>query len=92
VTQEENMDLEREFSEEEVKKAIDESYAEGAPSPDGFSFMFYQRFWGIIKKDFMALIKSFEKGDLKVERINFAMIILITKEEEAMTLKKIQAY
>jgi hypothetical protein len=92
VTQEENMDLEREFFEEEVKKAIDESYAEGAPGPDGFSFMFYQRFWGIIKKDFMALIKSFEKGDLKVERINFAMIILITKEEEAMTLKKIQAY
>jgi uncharacterized glyoxalase superfamily protein PhnB len=41
VTPEENNILESEFSEEEVKRAIDESYAEGAPGSDGFSFLFY---------------------------------------------------
>jgi hypothetical protein len=65
VTKEENVDLEKEFLEEKVKKGIDESYAKGAPGPDGFSFMFYQRLW-----------------DIKIDRVNFAMIILIPKEEE----------
>jgi hypothetical protein len=31
--------LEAPFSEEEIKP-----YAEGAPGPDGFSFLFYQKF------------------------------------------------
>jgi hypothetical protein len=41
VTSEENDLLEREFSEEEVKMAIDESYAEGASGLNGLSFLFY---------------------------------------------------
>jgi hypothetical protein len=36
----------------------------------------------------MALIKGFERGDINIDRINFAMIILIPKEEEARTFKK----
>jgi hypothetical protein len=44
VSLEENQLLEAEFSEEEIKRAIDGSYAEGAPGPDGFSFIFYQKF------------------------------------------------
>jgi hypothetical protein len=43
VTQEENVELEKEFSAEEVKNAIDESYAKGVLDPDGF-FLFYQKF------------------------------------------------
>jgi hypothetical protein len=50
VTHEENEFLEKEFSKEEVKRALDESYAEGAPGPDGFSFLFYQKFWKTIKE------------------------------------------
>jgi hypothetical protein len=88
VTQAENEMLEREFFEEEVKRAIDESYAEGAPGPDGFSFLFYQKIWRIIKKDLMALMKGFVKGNIMIDRLNFAMIILIPKEEDARTLKK----
>ena len=44
VTREENGILEGPFSEEEVKEAVFGSYAEGAPRPDGFSFLFYQTF------------------------------------------------
>jgi hypothetical protein len=44
VTPEENEMLEASFAEEEIKQAIDSSYVEGAPGPDGFSFMFYQNF------------------------------------------------
>jgi hypothetical protein len=87
VTQEENEQLEKEISEEEVKKAIDDSYAEGAPCPYGFSFRFYQKFWEVIKGDFMALIRGFEKGEINIDGINYAIIILIPKEEGARTLK-----
>jgi DNA modification methylase len=38
----------------------------------------------------MALVKGFEKGLINIERLNYATIILIPKEEEAETLKKIR--
>jgi hypothetical protein len=88
VTEEENLGLEDENFEEEVKRAIDSSYVEGAPGPEGFSFMFYQKFWPIIKKDFMAMIKGFEQGEINIAKINYAMIILIPKEDETRSLKK----
>jgi hypothetical protein len=87
ILPEENELLEAELTKKEIKKAIDESYAVGAPGPDGFSFLFYQRFWPLIKKDFMAMVKGFEKGEVNVARLNYATIILIPKEEEGRTLK-----
>lgn len=80
--------LEAPFSEEEVKVAVFGSYAEGAPIPDGFSFLFYQTFWEVIKHDLMNLVNSFENGDLNLDRLNYAVITLILKEQEAKTLKK----
>jgi hypothetical protein len=49
--------LEGELTEEEIKRAIDSSYSEGVTGPDGFSFMFYQKFWEIIKGDLIPLVK-----------------------------------
>jgi hypothetical protein len=49
VTQEENDLLEAELTQEEIKRAIDGSYAEGAHGLDDFSFLFYQKFWPLIK-------------------------------------------
>ena len=88
VTQEENDLLQKNFSEEEIKEAIFESYAHGAPGPDGLSFLFYQTFWGVIKNDFMALVRDFETGKLDLQRLNFALIVLIPKEVDAREMKK----
>jgi hypothetical protein len=44
VTSQEDAELEKEFSEEEIKEAVFGSYAEGAPGPDGLSFLFFQSF------------------------------------------------
>jgi hypothetical protein len=38
--------------------------------------------------EFIALVKGFEKVEINIARLNYAMIILISKEEEATTLKK----
>lgn len=87
VTQEENDQLEKNFSEEEIKEAIFGSYAHGAPGPDGLSFLFYQTFWEVIKTDFMALVRDFEEGKLDIHRLNFALIVLIPKEPDAREMK-----
>jgi hypothetical protein len=88
VSMEENDMMEADFSEEEILTAIKGSYAEEAPGPDGFSFLFYQKFWPIIKSDLIDVVKGFERGEVNMARLNFARIILIPKEEGANTLKK----
>jgi hypothetical protein len=88
VTEEENCLLDQPFSEEEIREAIFGSYAEGAPGPDGFSFLFYQNFWETIKKDLINLFRDFENDEADLFRINFAMLTLIPKEVDATSLKK----
>jgi hypothetical protein len=80
--------LEDDFTKEEILRAIKDSYAEGALGPHGFSFLFYQKNWSVIKKDLMAVVKSFEKGEANLARLNYAKIILIPREEGTNTLKK----
>ena len=41
ISDEERSDLKRSFSEEEIKRAVFESYPDGAPGPDGIPFFFY---------------------------------------------------
>jgi elongation factor P--beta-lysine ligase len=88
VTPKENQMLEESFTEDEIKSDIDNSYAERAPGPDGFSFMFYQKFWPTIKKDFMAIVKDFEARRANMARLNYARIILVPEEDGAKSLKK----
>jgi hypothetical protein len=88
VSKEDNELLEAELSEEEICMSIRGSYVVGAPGPDGFSLLFYQKFWSIIKSDLMAMVRGFEKGEVNVARLNFVRIVLIPKEEGANTLKK----
>jgi hypothetical protein len=83
VTQGENDLLTAPFNEGDIKEAIFGSYAEGAPGPDGLPFLFYQKFWDIVKEDIVKMFEEFHKGDLDLYRLNFAMLTLIPKVEEA---------
>jgi hypothetical protein len=60
-----------------------------APGPDGFPAEFYQVFWSLIKNDLMAMFRDFHNGDLPLFRLNFGIITLLPKEQEA---KRIQQY
>ncbi|GJY88685.1 RNA-directed DNA polymerase, eukaryota, reverse transcriptase zinc-binding domain protein [Tanacetum coccineum] len=42
-------DLEAEVSIEEIKKAVWDCGTDKAPGPDGFTFGFYKRYWGLIE-------------------------------------------
>jgi hypothetical protein len=65
------------------------SYACGAPGPDGFSSLLYQKFWSVIKHDFMDLVREFGDGTLDVFRLNYAIITLTPKKTDIKDLKEI---
>jgi hypothetical protein len=88
VTDGENEILEAEFSEGEIKKAVFEAYPDGAPGPDGLSFMFYQKFLDLVKDDLLEMFKEFFHGRLDLYRPNFALIAIIPKEKDAWTMNK----
>lgn len=87
VNREENEMLELGFSEEEVRDAIFSCYPEGAPVPDGLPFLFYQKFWNVVKKDGLALFEDLYRGELDLYRLNFALVTLIPKVEDASNMK-----
>jgi hypothetical protein len=75
------------FSNEEIREAIFSSYSEGAPVLDGLPFLFYQNFWDILKADMVSLFEEFYRANLDLYRLNFVMLSLIPKIEEAIDMK-----
>jgi hypothetical protein len=50
--------------------------------------MFYQKNWNLVKHDVMAHFQDFHNGDLDIFRLNFAVLLLIPKEPDALVMKK----
>jgi hypothetical protein len=92
VSSEENDMLDAPFTEEEIKSAVFDSYSEGAPGLDGFTFLIYQKIWEFIKVDLIDLFRDFEDNTEEMFRLNFSLITLIPKEGNAKKFKKVQAY
>jgi hypothetical protein len=88
VTEEENEFLLKPFTESEIREAIFSCYAEGAPGPNGFPFLFYQKFWELIKNDLVNLFEDFHRGVLDLHRLNCALITLVPKVGEATNIKQ----
>jgi hypothetical protein len=86
VSVEERVELERPFSETEIKEVVFSCYDEGGPGPDGLPFLFYQKFWDLVKGDLTLLVSNFYSGDLDLFRLNFANI-LIPKVTDALEMK-----
>jgi hypothetical protein len=89
VTEEENNELTKPFSEEEINATLFKMEKNKAADPDGFPIEFYQRSWVFIKRDIMELFNDFYEGKLDIRRINYDIITLIPKTKEAI---KIQQY
>jgi hypothetical protein len=87
ITREEVDSLESPFSEKEIKDDVFSSYAEGSPGRDGLSFIFLQKYWEIVKEDIFRMVRDFHVGGLELFRLNFAMLTLIPKIEEATKMK-----
>jgi hypothetical protein len=89
VSDEENEILIVDFTENEVREAVFQMEHNKSPRPNGFPAEFYQVFCGVIKDDLLAMFHDFYKDSLDLFSLNFGIITLIPKIENAA---KIQQY
>ena len=77
------------FSEKEIKDALFQMEKNKATSPDKILIEFYQCCWEVIKQDILDLFQEFYLGTLDVCRLNYGIITLLPKVQDAA---KIQQY
>lgn len=59
------MEIERPFSEEEIHNTVFGMDDSKAPAPNGFSMLFFQECWDMIKEDLIKVFEDFfERGVL----------------------------
>ena len=88
VTDDDKEKLIVKFSYNEVREAIFQMEHNKAPDPDGFSAEFYQAFWVLIKDDLMAMFVDFYNGTLRLYSLNFGIITLLPKKDNAVQIQQ----
>jgi hypothetical protein len=88
VSEDENEDLKKPFSFEEIKGILFSLAHNKSPGPDGFPREFYQFFWDLIKVPLKKVFDEFVNGKLDIGRLNFGTITLLPKCEDAMMIQK----
>ncbi|GKC32087.1 hypothetical protein Tco_1039381, partial [Tanacetum coccineum] len=78
-----NLDLERNVSNEEIKRAVWDCGIDKSPGPDGFTFGFYRRYWDTIKKDVVNAVHYFFTVGTFPKGGNASFIALIPKMQDA---------
>ena len=85
VTREENHNLNRPVSEDEVSEVINEMQNGKAPSPDGFNVDFFKACWKTVKQDILEVVEDSRRSKAVLKALNASFIALIPKQEKAMT-------
>nr|GEV36574.1 RNA-directed DNA polymerase, eukaryota [Tanacetum cinerariifolium] len=80
ITTDQNEDLEREVSREEIKRTVWDCGIDKALGPDGFTFGFYRRYWNLIESDVVKWF--FQQGTIPKGGNSF-FITLIPKVPNA---------
>jgi hypothetical protein len=75
------LELVQPFLTEEVDCIIQHMPPEKAPSPDGFSGLFYKKCWNLIKEDFYTLCQDFYNLNVDLRCINSSFITLVPKKD-----------
>ena len=79
VTEEMNEELMKEFSEIEVKEALNQMAPLKALGPDGMPPLFYQHFWSTMQHNVTSTILSWLNSGILPKLINHTLITLIPK-------------
>jgi len=82
--------LVREFSEEEVRNAINDLGKEKAPGPDGFNIAFFQHCWDAVNGDLMVFFSDFHAQGVFHKSLNATFLCLIPKMAGADDITKVK--
>nr|GEU31990.1 hypothetical protein [Tanacetum cinerariifolium] len=75
-----SLELECAVSNEEIKKAVWDCGSDKSPSPDGFTFEFFKKFWCIVGDDMSNAIKEFFRSSSFRNGCNPSFIAFIPKD------------
>ncbi|PNX78269.1 CNGC5-like protein, partial [Trifolium pratense] len=90
ITQDDNDQLVRPITREELKEALFQMHPDKAPGPDGFNPAFYQHFWDLCGNDvFEAATEWLERGYFP-SSLNETNICLIPKCENPTSMKDLR--
>ncbi|GJY62791.1 RNA-directed DNA polymerase, eukaryota [Tanacetum coccineum] len=87
VSTEQLIELERNVSKEEIKRAVWDCGSDKSPGPDGFTFGFYRRYWDTIEKDVVDVVSYFFSVGMFPKGGNASFIALIPKIQDAKVVK-----
>jgi hypothetical protein len=90
VTSEMNDFLASEYSEEEVKKALDDMGDLKAPGADGMPAIFYKKFWGTVGETVVKEVLQVLRGGSIPEGWNETIVVLIPKVQNPDRLKDLR--
>ena len=82
--------LVRPYTEEEVRTALFQMHPSKAPSPNGMSPFFFQRFWHIVGHDIIEAILSVLHSRRYLHKMNYTYIVLIPKKGNPQNITKYQ--
>uniref|UniRef100_A0A0A9H5S4 Reverse transcriptase domain-containing protein n=1 Tax=Arundo donax TaxID=35708 RepID=A0A0A9H5S4_ARUDO len=88
LTAEDNSQLDKPFTEEEIKFALFEMEVNKAAGPDSIPVEFFQKCWDIIKEDIIKLFQGFYDGTLDVSHLNYGIITLLPKVADASKIQQ----
>ena len=90
VTDAMNADLTRDYTEEEIKAALDSMGDLKAPGPDGMPALFYKKFWNIVGKDVVKEVTEVLNGGPMPGSWNETVVVLIPKVQKPERLKDLR--
>nr|GEX02355.1 RNA-directed DNA polymerase, eukaryota, reverse transcriptase zinc-binding domain protein [Tanacetum cinerariifolium] len=80
---EQQANLERNVSNDEIKSAVWYCGSNKSPSPDGFTFEFFRRYWKLLEHDIIAFVNDFFASSTFPQGCNSSFIALIPKIHDA---------
>eukprot|EP00253_Pinus_taeda_P004750 PITA_04750 len=88
ISQEVNDSLNREITEEEIRKAIWTLQPDKSPGPDGFLINFYRDHWPLIRKDLLKMLRGIQRKGKMGGFTNSTFLALIPKENRPTSFSR----
>nr|GEU60225.1 RNA-directed DNA polymerase, eukaryota [Tanacetum cinerariifolium] len=87
LSADQNLDLDRNVTNDEIKRAVWDCGTDKSPRPDGFTFGFYRRYWDTIEKDVIEAVSFFFTSGTFPKGGNASFIALVPKMQDAKVVK-----
>ena len=79
ITEDHNRMLLAPFTLEEIKKVVSSFPPDKAPSPDGFTTLFYQKIWDFIGSNLLAVVEESRRNAKMIRSFNSTNIAIFSK-------------